>query len=394
MTTTPPTAGNDLMELVRSADPLDGSDALEQDDAAHALLHEILAAARPQRRRTARSSMTVVVRIAAVGAAAAVAFVAVAVLTGDNRGEVTPASAAVIRHALGALDQPPGSILHVDMTAVQNNGDGTTVSWQDESWQQNAAPYARRQVETNPDGTISESGGSNEVDQVYDPATDTIYSSALSTTQSSAQEQSRYHLSPGPRAGTLLLRLRVFRIGPDHKVQALPGGPRESLIVSAAQARELKDGTAVIKWVHAPHAAHALNGFRPRVVVVAAAGTAPACDVDPDSAGFSRQMRVLLSSCGAHLVGHATIDGRDTLEIRVQDGHSTYYVDPDSYAPVELDTIGTTGGVDVHFTTWEMLPGTDANDALLRLPAQHPSATVDRNQADYVAAEKRVFPHG
>ena len=186
----------------------------------------------------------------------------------------------------------------------------------------------------------------------------------------------------------------MYRIGPDHKAEAVPGGPRESLIVTAAQARALKDGTAVIRWVRAPHAAHALNGFRPRVVLAAAASTAPACDIDPDSAGFSRQMRVLLSSCGAHLVGHATIDGRDTLEIRAQDGHSTYYVDPDSYAPVELDTTGTTGGVDLHFTTWEMLPGTDANDALLSLTAQHPSATVDRNQADYVAAEKRVFPHG
>jgi hypothetical protein len=34
------------------------------------------------------------------------------------------------------------------------------------------------------------------------------------------------------------------------------------------------------------------------------------------------------------------------------------------------------------------------NGAVLSLTAQHPSATVDRNQADYVAAEKRLFPNG
>jgi hypothetical protein len=48
----------------------------------------------------------------------------------------------------------------------------------------------------------------------------------------------------------------------------------------------------------------------------------------------------------------------------------------------------------MRFTTYEVLPGDDANEALLSLTAQHPSATVDRNQGDYLAAEKRLFPNG
>ena len=93
-------------------------------------------------------------------------------------------------------------------------------------------------------------------------------------------------------------------------------------------------------------------------------------------------------------MGHATIGGRDTLELRSRDGHITYYVDASSYAPVQLDTTGTDGGTSLRFTTYEVLPADDANEALLSLTAQHPSATVDSNQADYLAAEKRLFPNG
>ena len=120
---------------------------------------------------------------------------------------------------------------------------------------------------------------------------------------------------------------------------------------------------------------------------------APDCS-DFGSQDYGDQILTLLRSCGAHLVGQATIGGHDTLELRSQDGHITYYVDASTYVPVQLDTTGTDGGTSLRFTTYEVLPGDDANEALLSLTAQHPSATVDRNQADYVAAEKRLFPNG
>ena len=150
-----------------------------------------------------------------------------------------------------------------------------------------------------------------------------------------------------------------------------------------------------MKWVRAPRGEAVINHLKPVVTAAPARGTtAPSCNVDPDTASFREQIQNLLRACGAHLVGHATVGGRDTLEIRAQDGHTTYYVDPDTYAPVELDTTGTDGGVNLRFTSWEVLPDGGANAALLSLAGQHPSATVDSDRADYRAAEQRLFPNG
>ena len=61
---------------------------------------------------------------------------------------------------------------------------------------------------------------------------------------------------------------------------------------------------------------------------------------------------------------------------------------------IEMNVQRTGGGTSLRFTTYEVLPADDANEALLSLTAQHPSATVDHSQADYPAAEKRLFPNG
>jgi len=384
MTTTPPITDDDLMELVRSADPLDTETSAATPEAAESLLREILAAPRGQRRRRTRPSTTVAARLAAVGVAAAVAVGAVFALTGD-RGGVAPASAAVVKHALAAVAQHPGTILHVDVSGTQT-ADGTpTVVWRDESWQQNSAPYARRQLETSSDGT-TESASAGKTEQVYDPVTNTIY-----TSTPTAAAQPKFWLFPGPTAGTYTLRLAVFMVTPGHGYKVVPGGPRETLVITARQARALKDGTDVVRWKR--RHAHGGSRFVPAVVPASAVKTAPS-SADPSSQGFRGQILALLRSGGAQLVGPATIDGRDTLEIRSRDGHTTYYVDPSTYAPVELDTTGTGGGTRLRVNTYEELPAGGANLALVSLTAQHPSATVDRDRADYVAAEKRLFPHG
>ncbi len=186
----------------------------------------------------------------------------------------------------------------------------------------------------------------------------------------------------------------VFRITKGHGYKIVPGHGRQyRLVITQSQAKALKDGSDIIKWVRAPRGAGTLNGYRPAVVPAPAAATAPDCS-DFGSQDYGDQILTMLRSCGAHLVGHATIGGRDTLELRSRDGHITYYVDASSYAPVQLDTTGTDGGTSLRFTTYEVLPADDANQALLSLTAQHPSATVDRSQADYQAAEKRLFPNG
>src|SRR5438093_348722 len=117
MTTTPSPVDADLMELVRSADPFVGDVNPVTDEAVESMLREIMAAPRPD--RPPGRSRTVVLRLAAVGGAAAVALGAITAITGDDRGGVAPASAAVVRHALAAATQPPGTILHVDMRGTQ-----------------------------------------------------------------------------------------------------------------------------------------------------------------------------------------------------------------------------------------------------------------------------------
>jgi hypothetical protein len=390
MTTLPPIADDELMELVRSADPLDGDPVATET--AEALLQDILATPRVERRRRATR---VALRLAAVGTAAAVVIGAALALTGDEGNGVTPASAAVVRHAIAALAQAPGTILHVDMRGTQDNGDGTTIAWRDESWQLNAAPYSRRQVETTAAGTTVESGNVGAAEQVYDPATDTIYVGLPSAQSSAARRAQRtYWLFPGPRPHTYTLRSAVYDVREGHVSRAKPGGPRETIVITTQQARALKDGTDVLTWKRVEaHGAGRHPRFQLAVVPASSVKKTPG-DADPSSPEFRRQILALLRSGRAHLVGPATVHGRDALEIRSRDGHTTYYVDPKTYAPIQLDTTGTDGGTSLFFDTYEVLPANDTTRALLSLTAQHPSATVDRNRADYVAAEHRLFPTG
>jgi hypothetical protein len=229
-------------------------------------------------------------------------------------------------------------------------------------------------------------------EQVYDSATDKIYASTSTALSAKPEAHRRYWLSPGPIANTFTLRLAVFRVTPRHGYKIVPGRGRQyRLVITRSQAKALKDGSDVVKWVRAPRGADTLNGYRPAVVPAPAAATAPDCS-DFGSQDYGDQILTMLRSCGAHLVGHATIGGRDTLELRSQDGHITYYVDASSYAPVQLDTTGTDGGTSLRFTTYEVLAANDADEALLSLTAQHPSATVDRSQAELPGGGEALVP--
>jgi hypothetical protein len=113
-------------------------------------------------------------------------------------------------------------------------------------------------------------------------------------------------------------------------------------------------------------------------------------------AGFAKQVRGLLTSGRAHVDGHATIDGKDTIKI-VFAGANTYYVAADgTFAPVELingrptDRDGVTTTV---FHAYERLPATGHSD-LLSLTARHPTAKVDTSLSGYRAAINRLFPNG
>ena len=100
-------------------------------------------------------------RKVAVRWAVAAAVVAAAALGALSLVSRHGAGASVVDRAAAAIASSPGTILHVDMLGSRTNGDGSVITWRDESWQQETPPYARRQVETTPDGTVIESGSSN-----------------------------------------------------------------------------------------------------------------------------------------------------------------------------------------------------------------------------------------
>lgn len=328
-----------------------------------AVRHDLARGRGRRRRKVARLAF-------AVAATAALALGLASVFSG-------PASAqSILRHAAAAVAATPGTILHIDITATQDNGDGSTVTWHEQSWQLESPPYSRRQIET-ADGSTVESGNDAAGDEVYDAARNTVY--VYPRSQETPAQANEPHLARGPKPGTYTLRVG-----------------KASRVISAEQARAFRKGTLVVGFrvgadgqvsesfvlMKAPKGYHRSKSSDH-------SDSSP----DPDSPEFRSQILALLNSGGARVVGHKTIDGRDTIQIDSADGHTSYYVDPDSYDPVELDTRGNGGGVALRFNTYETLSA-DGNANLLDVTAQHPNATIDRSASDYIAAQKRLFPHG
>jgi hypothetical protein len=298
-----------------------------------------LARARSRRRRS--------LGVRLVGCLAAAAVIALGILTvlpGREPAVVHPAAAqSIVRRAAVALTPSSGSILHVDLVGRQENGDGTVVSWQSESWQQNATPYARRQIETGPDGRTVETALDDGVLQLYDPATNTIYTNA--------PKPPPLDIRPGPRPGTFVIR-----------VPNVSGKIVERVIIADPDdLRRLRAG---------------LTQQRPAE--------------DP----FRTQALALLNSGHARVDGHMNVDGRQAIRIISANGHTTYLVDARTYDPLQLRTTGAVGGTTLRFRAYDELSSTHANKALVSLAAAHPGATVDRSSTAYQAAYNRLFPGG
>jgi hypothetical protein len=116
---------------------------------------------------------------------------------------------------------------------------------------------------------------------------------------------------------------------------------------------------------------------------------------EPLDAGAERLrdgMLDLLRSGGAREDGHVTVQGREAIRIVAPTEGMTLLVDARTYEPIEWSSpvtgIGTTpdrGVQTTRFETYERLPATESNLALLDLRAQHPGAkvtrgiTIDRN---------------
>jgi hypothetical protein len=327
--------------------------------------------------------------VLAAVATATVVLGALNLLVSGAPSTAPPAAAAIIRQAAAALAQAPGAILQIKFTATQDNGNGTTVSWSQESFSEQRPPYDTRLVNERLPGTPPgvEQATVSGVSQVYDPTRNTIY---IGPPPANTNVH-HYLFSPGPAAGTYRVRVPIaYRFS--ARTRALQRGTvYRTVIVTVAQAKALRDGTKIVAWTRHGNGDRVTN---PRVVRAPRASSAnDASSLDPFSATFRGQILSLLRSGDVRVTGHVTVDGHDTIKIESAHGHTTYYVAPDSYEPVELTTKGTSGGSILRFDTYKTLPAPE-NTNLLSLIAEHPTAIIDRNVADYQAAEARLFPHG
>jgi hypothetical protein len=265
---------------------------------------------------------------------------------------------SVVDRAAAALQSSNDSILHYQMNAEQQNGDGTSVSWSSETWQLLVRPYTRRQIEIDADAPRAESMTSGDLNELYDASNDTIY---VATSE----------------------HLRAARM-PDIE------------IVSPSKLEKLTGRSDV-------RAAYYLkNGTTPKVIATqegAARLRKQLAHEDGQSSGvllpeLRAQFFALVKSGQVRVTGHVTVDGRDGIRLQSPDGKKVYVVDAATYDPIEWTTTGDGGSVTLRFPVYEELP-VDANSMqLLSLQDQHPNAQVVRGPTAYIAAESRLYPHG
>lgn len=332
-----------------------------------------------QRRRTRRRHLQLRLALVA-GVAAAVALGAVGVVSSQAPSAVQPASAKVLRRAIEALVPSTGRILHVVMTATETAAGGTTDTWRDETWTDylgapGTGQTAFRQVISSPGGPNAETAyvsvpGSTPQPELYDPSTNTIYTGAARMPLPGGGSS-----SSAPRIDTTGRRVappaHAFGCGPGLGAQPIPSTAPQGGAVIIASSPYMGPGSA--------------DPFQP--LSVAAPPT-------PWSQVLGTTVSTDLRYGCATLAGHPTIDGRRTLEITGDAGHWTYDADAATGQPIQLDFTGADAShLTLRFDTYQQIPA-QGNGDLVNLAAQHPSASVDTGQSDYVAVQARLFATG
>jgi hypothetical protein len=271
---------------------------------------------------------------------------------------LTRSGPSVVERAAAALQSSDDTILHYQIDAEQQNGDGTSVAWHSETWQLLVAPYTRRQIQVGSDGIRAESLTQGDTNELYDSSNNTIYSAT-------SQEL---------RAA----RMPKITIVSRSKLAKLTGDP------SATGAYLVRNGNARPTVVATAKGAERIRKQLSRQRQQST-GEAPE---------FRSDILELLDSGQARIVGHVNLDGRDAIRIESLDGKQVYLVDAATYDPIEWRTIGDVGSVTLRFPVYEELPVSSASMDVLSLQAQHPDAQVVRGAAGYMAADKRLYPHG
>ena len=215
-------------------------------------------------------------------------------------------------------------------------------------------------------------GGTEEI---YLPSTHTVYESSIWSP----------YLHPGSRPNTF-----VYRYAPGAPAYATRPVP-----VTASQRRKLLTGQDCIRLT-SKIVEPTINGRKVKRVKILGLRVLPPLRGPAEDAMTLQQA---LASRHLHLVGRRRVDGRDAVELAAHTTDATapelrLYFDPRTRLPFEeLDSVGTPHEEVIHLLL-RKLPITPASERLLSLPAQHPTARVDRRHEDYVRAAHglQVFP--
>jgi hypothetical protein len=264
----------------------------------------------------------------------------------------------------------PHTILHVIATQTESPmalRDGPSVSFlSEEGWLQQGPPWHRRVIVHPAGGPVLEQGSDG---QTYNMTSNELYPGPQIP-----NGRPQYSLLPGAKPGSDRLRVTT------------PHGTYTSTITSA-EANAIRDGSQTVSW------AITWNGrvqqLQP-LVVPSSRQLQQTAAQQPDAAslGFAAQLYGLLSSGHARVIRTTTVDGKPAIEIssvHPQSGPRTnYYVNPTTYAPIELDRYGYESQKDVtrvRFSVYQTLP-LAGHQRLLRFTAP-PNARIDPAPADY-----------
>ena len=264
---------------------------------------------------------------------------------------------SIVQRAAAALESSD-SILHYQIAAVQQNGDGTSASWSTETWQLRVPPYTRRQIEVEANAPRAESLTRGGLNELYDSGKDTIYVAT----------------SKALRAA----RMPTIEIVPKSELVKLTGSEK------ADAAYEVGKGGGPFKVIATEEGAARIRSEF----------THPQGQTSGALPEEFHSALALLKSGRVRVTGHVVVDGRDAIRLESLDGKKVYIVDATTYDPIEWSTTGDGGGVTLRFPVYEELSVDPQSMQLLDLETQHPNAQVVHDVKAYIAAESRLYPHG
>lgn len=328
--------------------------------------HRVAGPAPPSRRRR-----PVAVRGVAAGVVVLAATVAGVRVLAQPSGQSAWAK-QVIQRAEDVLAPAPSphTILHIVATQTESPmalRDGPSVSFlSEEGWLQQGPPWHRRVIVHPAGGPVLEQGSDG---QTYNMTSNELY-----PWPQIPNGKPQYTLLPGAKPGGYRLRVKM------------PHGTYTSTITSA-EAKAIRDGSQTVSW------AITWNGHVQQLQPLVMPSSrqlqqTAAQQPDASSLSFAAQLHGLLSSGHARVIRTTTVDGKPAIEIssvHPQSGPRTnYYVNPTTYAPIELDSYGYESPKDVtrvRFSVYQTLP-LAGHQRLLRFTAP-PNARIDRVPADY-----------